>query len=79
MTVFTLPEALPLTGRQQQVLDFILEFQRTRRTSPTRREISDALGLSNPSLAQWFVRAIARRGHLELDEEGRILMPRRDG
>jgi repressor LexA len=55
-----------LTTRQQQVLDWIRERLETSGMPPTRAEIAAGLGFSTASSAEDHLRALARKGVLEL-------------
>ncbi|WP_295461230.1 transcriptional repressor LexA, partial [uncultured Thiodictyon sp.] len=56
----------PLTDRQRQVLDLIERHIRTTGVPPTRAEIADALGFRSANAAEDHLRALARRGAIEL-------------
>jgi len=55
-----------LTVRQQQILDFIRDFIRAEGMPPTRIEIADALGFRSPNAAEDHLRALARKGAIEM-------------
>jgi len=55
-----------LTLRQQKVLDWIRRHLETTGMPPTRAEIAAGLGFSTASSAEDHVRALARKGVLEL-------------
>jgi len=57
---------LELTSRQQQVLDFIRRFADENGWPPTRAEIVAAFGFRSPNAAEEHLRALARKGALEL-------------
>ncbi len=56
-----------LTGRQQQILDFILETVRDRGYPPAVREIGDAVGLSSPSTVHSHLSALVKSGYIRRD------------
>jgi repressor LexA len=56
----------PLTERQAQVLLWIREFISRAGFPPTRAEISKALGFRSPNAAEEHLRALARKGAIEL-------------
>lgn len=58
--------ALPLTARQQQILDWIRAHIDVHGMPPTRAEIARGLGFSTPSSAEDHLQAIARKGALEI-------------
>jgi repressor LexA len=57
---------LPLTARQQQILDWIRRHLESTGMPPTRAEIAAGLGFSTASSAEDHLRALARKGALEL-------------
>ena len=56
----------PLTARQQQILDWIRRHLETTGMPPTRAEIATGLGFRTASSAEDHLRALARKGALEL-------------
>ena len=58
--------SLPLTARQQQILDWIRVHLETTGMPPTRAEIAAGLGFRTASSAEDHLRALARKGVLEL-------------
>jgi repressor LexA len=59
-------DALPLTARQQQILDWIRTHIDVHGMPPTRAEIAKGLGFSTPSSAEDHLQALARKGALEI-------------
>jgi repressor LexA len=57
---------LPLTARQQKVLDWIRRYLESTGMPPTRAEIATGLGVSTASSAEDHLRALARKGALLL-------------
>ncbi len=57
---------VPLTARQQQILDWIRRHLETTGMPPTRAEIAAGLGFSTASSAEDHLRALARKGALEI-------------
>jgi repressor LexA len=55
-----------LTDRQQEILDFIRRSLAERGVPPTRAEIVEAFGFRSPTAAEDHLRALARRGAIEL-------------
>lgn len=55
-----------LTTRQQQVLDLIQSFIRDTDRPPTRAEIAEALDFRSVNAAEEHLRALARKGVIEL-------------
>src|SRR3954454_2622155 len=56
----------PLTARQQQILDWIRRHLERTGMPPTRAEIAAGLGFRTASSAEDHLRALARKGALEL-------------
>ena len=57
---------LPLTLRQQQILDWMRSYIEINGMPPTRAEIAKGLGFSTASSAEDHLQALARKGALEL-------------
>ena len=55
-----------LTARQQQILDWIRTHLETTGRPPTRAEIATGLGFSTPSSAEDHLRALEKKGALEI-------------
>src|SRR5215213_10644587 len=55
-----------LTPRQRQVLNFIQESLAEQGLPPTRAEIAEALGFKSPNAAEEHLRALQRKGVLDL-------------
>lgn len=55
-----------LTDRQQQILDLIRQTIASTGFPPTRAEIAQALGFRSPNAAEDHLRALARKGAIEL-------------
>lgn len=62
-----MPEAPPLTARQQQVLEFIDVEVRRRGYPPSVREIGEAVGLSSSSTVHAHLGALQDKGYLKRD------------
>lgn len=56
----------PLTPRQQQILDFIRDFAAQEGFPPTIAEIARAIDVSSPHGVREHLRALARKGVIEL-------------
>jgi repressor LexA len=56
----------PLTARQQEILDWIRHHLEATGMPPTRAEIAAGLGFSTASSAEDHLRALARKGALEI-------------
>lgn len=59
-------DAPKLTTRQQQILRFIEQRLQASGAPPTRVEISAAFGFKSPNAAEEHLRALARKGAIEL-------------
>lgn len=57
---------MKLTGRQQQILDFIHERMSCDGMPPTRAEIVSHFGFRSPNAAQCHLKALAERGAITL-------------
>ena len=55
---------LPLTDRQQQVLDFVSSYLDEHGCPPTLREISDRIGVKGTATAIVHLEALERKGHI---------------
>ena len=58
---------IELTRRQQQILDFILKWQRSEGTTPTYQEIADQFGFLSLNSVTEHVRLLRQKGFLESD------------
>lgn len=56
----------PLTPRQAQILAMIRDHMSTHGWPPTRAEIAATLGFRSPNAAEEHLRALARKGAIEL-------------
>ena len=54
-----------LTRKQQQILDFILKWQRTQGAAPTFQEIADQFGFRSLNSVTEHVRLLRQKGFLE--------------
>lgn len=57
---------MDLTNRQQQILQFIRDFLHEHGYPPTRADIVRAQGFRSPNAAETHLRALARKGAIEL-------------
>ncbi len=55
-----------LTARQAEILDFIRDFAAEEGYPPTRAEIAEAFGFRSPNAAEEHLRALDRKGAIEL-------------
>lgn len=58
--------SMELTRRQHEILAFIRRFMETEGYPPTRADIGRALGFRSPNAAESHLRALARKGAIEL-------------
>lgn len=58
-----------LTFRQQQILDYICEFQAETGMAPTRAEIALRMGYRSKNAASDHLRALARKGYINLHSD----------
>ena len=56
----------PLTKRQQEIFDFILECMTANGAPPTRVEIAEHFGFRSPNAAEDHLKALHKKGHIEL-------------
>ncbi len=56
----------PLTPRQAQILQLIREYGEATGFPPTRAEIAQAMGFRSPNAAEEHLRALARKGAIEM-------------
>lgn len=54
----------PLTPKQKEVLDFIVQFINEEGYAPSYREIADGLKLASPSTVHVHIQALRERGYL---------------
>jgi len=59
-------ELKPLTKRQQQIFDFILECMVANGAPPTRVEIAEHFGFRSANAAEDHLKALDKKGHIEL-------------
>ena len=65
----------PLTPKQKEVLDFIIDFIGDRGYAPSFREIADGLNLASPSTVHVHIQALRSRGFLKAGSAARELEP----
>ncbi len=64
---------VPITPKQKEVLDFIVDFIHERGYSPSYREIAQGLNLASPSTIHLHIQALRERGFLRATSgEGRL-------
>jgi repressor LexA len=57
---------LKLTSRQEEILNFIKDYQSETGYPPTRSEIAQKMGFKSPNAAEEHLRALARKGAIEM-------------
>lgn len=57
---------ITLTQRQREILDWIREYVKGNGMPPTRAELCSAMGFRSPNAAEEHLRALARKGAIEL-------------
>ncbi|MFA4954576.1 MAG: transcriptional repressor LexA [Patescibacteria group bacterium] len=65
----------PLTPKQKEVLDYIVNFINEKSYPPSFREIASGLDLASPSTVHVHIQALRERGFLKSNGEGRNLEP----
>ncbi|MFA6430003.1 MAG: transcriptional repressor LexA [Patescibacteria group bacterium] len=60
----------PLTPKQKDVLDFIIQFINERGFAPSYREIAGGLELASPSTVHAHIQSLRMRGYLRANEAG---------
>lgn len=68
-SIFVLDMKQPLTPKQKDVLDFIIEYHQEQGYAPSYREIALALKLASPSTVHVHVQALKQRGYLRQTDE----------
>jgi len=53
-----------LTARQQQVLDFLIKFQKENQNSPSLREIMDYFGFVSTNASTTHLNALEKKGYI---------------
>ncbi len=59
-------ELKPLTKRQQEIFDYILDCMSANGAPPTRVEIANHFGFRSPNAAEDHLKALDKKGHIEL-------------
>jgi len=66
LAIESLESLKPLTKRQQEIFDFILECMANNGAPPTRAEIAEHFGFKSPNAAEDHLKALDKKGHIEL-------------
>ena len=56
---------MPLTEKQQKILDFIIKFSQKNSYAPSQREIATHFGFSSLGTVQDYLKLLEERGYLE--------------
>ena len=72
-------QGAPLTNRQREVLEAIRASIRERGIAPSHVEIAKAVGLENPSAVEWHLKALAKKGWIEIEGVARGIRLLREG
>ncbi len=59
----------PLTGRQRQILDYLVKRAQEKGYAPSVREIAAAFGLRSPSTVHQHLTALEHKGHIHRNGE----------
>lgn len=62
-----------LTDRQSEILNFIWSMIQSRHYPPSIQEIADYVGLKSTHTAWTHVRALARKGYIEVGQGPRMI------
>ena len=60
-----------LTSIQRRIFDFLTSFQDANGRTPSGPEIAEEFGYEDPSTVYQHLRAIARKGYLDIEQTGR--------
>jgi len=66
MVSMHLVDLKPLTKRQQEIFDFILDQMAANGAPPTRQEIAHYFGFKSPNAAEDHLKALHKKGYIEL-------------
>lgn len=61
-----------LTRKQQEVLDFLIQFKRIKKRSPSYTEIAEGVGLSGKQNVYQIVNYLEQKGYIHKGERGNI-------
>lgn len=60
-----------MTSTQRRIFDFLVAFQDAHGRTPSGPEIADEFGYGDPSTVYQHLRAIAKKGYLDIEQSGR--------
>ena len=73
-------EKIRLTKREQDVYDYILEYRKEKRFSPSMREIAEGLGLHSASTVHVHIHHLIDKGWLlPCEQLNRTIIPAEEG
>jgi len=73
-------EKIEMTKREQDVYDYILEYRKEKRFSPSMREIADGIGLHSASTVHVHIHNLVNKGWLRPCEQmNRTILPVDEG
>ena len=73
-------ERIRLTKREQDVYDYILEYRKEKRFSPSMREIAEGIGLHSASTVHVHIHHLISKGWLlPCEQLNRTIIPAEEG
>ena len=73
-------EKIRLTKREKDVYDYILEYRKEKRFSPSMREIAEGIGLHSASTVHVHVHNLMDKGWLQpVERMNRTILPVDEG
>ena len=73
-------EKIKMTRREQDVYDYILEYRKEKRFSPSMREIAEGIGLHSASTVHVHVHNLVDKGWLlPIEQLNRTILPVDEG
>ena len=73
-------ERIRLTKREKDVYDYILEYRKEKRFSPSMREIAEGIGLHSASTVHVHIHHLIKKGWLlPCEQLNRTIIPAEEG
>ena len=73
-------EKIRMTKREQDVYDYILDYRKEKRFSPTMREIAEGIGLHSASTVHVHIHNLIKKGWLlPCEQLNRTIIPAEEG
>ena len=73
-------ERIRMTKREQDVYDYILEYRKEKRFSPSMREIAEGIGLHSASTVHVHIHRLINKGWLlPCEQLNRTIIPAEEG